>query len=251
MHRILPAAALAAVLGACASVPSAARAGGGPSPLSSNDPPLPVAAFIDSAGLHRALLSAPPAPAEFKSRALFWVDYDSTGALASVKPAARRAIPPAWGDTMATILRASVKPRITPARATSQMVWLVSGGSPRISVLGDVIAVQPSVINGTRVAEDLSRAASQLASRDLSLAGQQRTAMVRMSVDDNGVPDNFALLRSTLNPRVDAEVISVAQKLRFRPATVDGVPVRVLVVLPIVMVFPEAAVGRTSSERSW
>jgi TonB family protein len=230
--RILITLATLAILGACAST------GGGRAPqMPEIETALPVAAFIDSAALHQALLGAPPVPATLTRRALFRVVYDSTGALREVEPLSRTGIPEEWGATVAGLLRRHATPRIATGKSSSQLVGLVTGASPAISVVETVVEAKPVLLNGPFVARQLSEVARRLAGT--YGAGREFHAVVSMRVDEAGVPVEPVIYRSTGQPPVDREILAVAGRMRFRPAQISGYPVTTLVSLPINMIIPE------------
>jgi TonB family protein len=244
MKRALAALFAASLLAGCAGTPpaagpSASRPAAAARRPADPDPPLPVAAFIDSAALYQALLGAPLAPADFKRRPLFSVEYDSTGALKSVEPASARLIPAEYGRTMAALLRAHVAPRLARPRETFQRVWLQSGPTPKIEVLGNAVAVRPDINNRGVVARELGFVVQRLLQARPGLAGRRATAQVRMRVSDAGLPESSVLERSTGDSEMDRAIISVARTMRFSPARLDEYPVRVLVTVPITLVFPD------------
>lgn len=234
--RILATLATLAFLGACASVP----AGGGAGRASRESPRLPVSAFIDSAALHQALLSAPSVPATLTRRALFSVVYDSTGALEEVEPFSRTVIPEEWGATVAALLRRHTAPRLATGKSSSQVVALVTGASPKIEVLREVTEVKPVLLNGSLIARQLREVASRLVGA--YGAGTEFVAVVSMRVDETGVPVAPIIYRSTGQPAVDREILTVAGRMRFQPALVAGYPVKVLTSLPVSLVIPGPSV---------
>ncbi|HEX8359971.1 MAG TPA: energy transducer TonB [Longimicrobium sp.] len=244
MKRALAAVFAASLLAGCAGAPPAAsppasRPAAAARRPADPDPPLPVAAFIDSAALHQALLGAPLAPPDFRRRPLFSVEYDSTGALKSVEPVSARLIPAEYGRTMAALLRTHVAPRLATPRETFQRVWLQSGPTPKIEVLGNAVAVRPDINNRSVVAAELGLAVQRLLATRPGLAGRRATAQVRIRVSDAGLPESSVVERSTGDPAMDRAIIAVARRMRFSPARLDEYPVKVLVTVPITLVFPD------------
>lgn len=250
MIRTLLALYAASTLAACAA-PAPATS---PSPTrkaeESRDPALPVAAFIDSAALHQALLTAPPAPPEFPRKSVFVVRYDSTGALLRVYSVFSRFSPEEYGLTMSTLLRAHVKPRLPVARESVQMVWLQSGATPVIAVLGsDIVEVPPEMSNRSMVARELEGAVQRLLRGRPDLAGRQVTGLVSMRVTEEGLPTNSLLRLSTGTADIDREIIAVARSMRFSPARLGEHPVPVLVTLPVSLVFPAPPAQPATGQR--
>ena len=240
--RILTTLATLAVLGACAS---AGGAGKVPEP----DPRLPVTAFIDSAALHRALLGAPPVPATLRQQPLFSVVYDSTGVLTKVEPLSDVIIPPVWGDTIAAILRRHVSPRLTTRKPVVEYVWLVSGPSPRIAVMDDLVEVRPQLLNGPEVQRAVEALATKLSGTSLYARGREFRAVLTVRVNHQGLPEAPSLLRNSGNVEVNREIVALAARMRFQPAQLSGYPVTVLVSLPITIVIPPSATETGSTGR--
>ena len=238
MIRTLSSLALIVMLGGCAAAaPAAAPA----TALAPERRPtfanLPVSAFIDSAALHRALLAAPPAPAEFRLKPLYVVVYDSTGGLKDVKTVSERHFPAEYGRQMVELLRANVRPRVAATRPSVNYVWLQSGSSPRIAVEEGLVEVRPRLQNTSAVTRELSRASERLQRSNPGLAGRSVTASVSMRVTQEGVPEEPRLSQSTGNIQIDREIIGVAHSMRFAPASLNGYPVSVLIELPITLAF--------------
>lgn len=245
MTRTLLAVFAAFALAACAAPAPANK----PSPTKTEDPPLPVAAFIDSAGLHQALLAAPPAPQEFTRRPIFSVRYDSTGALLEVEPIFARLAPAEYARTMAALLRAHVKPSISTTRESWQRVWLQSGATPKIAVLDDGLEVRPQMNNRVAVGRELNSAVQRLLQIRPDLAGREFTGTVSMRVTEDGLPTNSLIRRSTGVPDVDRAIIAVARTMRFSPARLDEYPVSVIVQVPVTLHFPAAQAQPAAGER--
>jgi hypothetical protein len=220
-----------AALGACASAGGAGKA---PEP----DTTLPVAAFIDSAALHQALLGAPPVPATLKQQPLFSVAYDSTGVLTEVEPLSDVIIPPVWGDTIAAILRRHVSPRLTTRKPIVEYVWLVSGPSPRIAVMDDPVELRPQLLNGPEVTRAVEALATKLSRTSLDARGREFRAILTVRVNQQGAPEAPLLFRSSGSVAVDREIVALAALMCFQPARLWEYPVRVLVSMPITIVVP-------------
>ena len=233
--RLLAWLALAVVLGACTQT----GPGAGPRPKrEAAEPKLALSAFIDSAGLHQALLAAPPAPADFALKPLFSVRYDSTGVLEEVEPISRRYFPAEYGRQMVEILRTHVRPRITATKETWYTVWLQSGSSPKIALLPELTEVRPVLANGPAIVRALDFASQRLQEARPELAGRRLTARVTMRVTDEGLTEALRLNMGTGDPHTDREILTIARSLRFTPASLEGHPVTVLATLPITISIP-------------
>ena len=60
-------------------------------------------------------------------------------------------------------------------------------------------------------------------------------AVLRIRVDEAGMPAEILLEQSSGNERADALIVELAQFARWEPATIDGVPVEVWVILPVTL----------------
>ncbi|HEX8830889.1 MAG TPA: energy transducer TonB [Longimicrobium sp.] len=201
------------------------------------DEHLPVAAFIDSAGLHQALLGAPPAPARSPRRWLFSVAYDSTGALVEVKPLVPRGAPAEYAAGLAELLRAYTRTRIAPGEGRGEYVWLRGGSAPRIDVAEDLAEQHPELTNQVEMRGVLGRASRRLVASREDLVGYQTTSVVSFRIGEDGVPSAVEVIRGTADPDIVREIVAIAEAMRFSPGKVEGIPVAVIVQLPIVLEF--------------
>lgn len=76
----------------------------------------------------------------------------------------------------------------------------------------------------------LQRLADRFANDDA--VPQPVRVRVRATVSPEGLVEAAAVLLSTGSAMADEEVLTVLRRARFRPATVDGVPVRTSVIQP-------------------
>ncbi|HEX8453519.1 MAG TPA: hypothetical protein VF647_15565 [Longimicrobium sp.] len=216
--------ALFAALAACAASPASAQAG-----------PLPLSSFVDSTRLHRALLDAPQAPRGTPRRMLFWVRYDSTGTLKVVRALVRRSLPGGYDSAMVSLLRTHLVPRLPSRRAHRETFWLRSGRNPRIAVV-DALMVMPSLTDIGALQQAMDAAAQRLLAAHPQLAGHETTRNVSFSIGADGATGEIAV-RGRPDDDVDPEFLGIVRGMRFRPATIEGVPVDVDVELPITMRF--------------
>jgi TonB family protein len=89
------------------------------------------------------------------------------------------------------------------------------------------------------VARELGFVVQRMLQTRPGLAGRRATAQVRMRVSETGLPESSVLERSTGDSEMDRAIISVARTMRFSPARLDEYPVRVLVTVPVTLVFPD------------
>ncbi|HEX8671890.1 MAG TPA: hypothetical protein VF710_08385 [Longimicrobium sp.] len=225
MIRTFSLLALLAMLGTSGASPAFAQAG-----------PLPLSSFVDSTGLHRALLDAPQAPRGTPRRMLFWVRYDSTGTLKDVRALVRRSLPGGYDSAMVSLLRTHLVPRLPSRRAHRETFWLRSGRNPRIAVV-DALMVMPSLTDTGALVRAMEAAAKRLLAAHPQLAGHETTRNVSFSIGADGVPSAERVVRDRPDDDIDPEFLGIVRGMRFRPATIEGVPVDVDVELPITMRF--------------
>lgn len=217
--------ALLAMLGACAASPAFAQY-----------EPLPLSSFVDSTRLHRALLDAPQPPARTPRRMVFLVRYDTTGALKDVRALVRRSLPGGYDSVMVSLLRTHVVPRLPFRRAKGETLWLRSGSEPRIAVV-EARQVMPSLTNTGALQQAMEAAAKRLVAAHPQLVGYETTRNVSFSIGADGVPTGAVTVRGKADDEIDPEIVAIVRGMRFRPATVQGVPVDIDVELPITLVF--------------
>jgi protein TonB len=93
----------------------------------------------------------------------------------------------------------------------------------------DSVDVQPTLINVPVVRQTLER---NFPPR-LRDTGRSGTVGMSFRVDEEGVPSEFHVVRSSGYPDMDAAAIKVAEAMRFTPATKGGSPVSARVQMPI------------------
>lgn len=111
----------------------------------------------------------------------------------------------------------------SPAAAASGAV----ADTARVYDIGGV-TVKPRLANNTAVARALEQNYGGV-QRDAGLEG---TVHLRMIVERDGRTSSIVVVRSS-DALFNAPAINVARAMRFNPAQVNGVPVRVSIELPI------------------
>jgi hypothetical protein len=219
-------------------------------------PPPPLAAFLDSTALVRAVsaLPAPDLPRGVKP--LFRVSFDSTGAVDDVEPISSR-IPAGYAGPVRTAIRAHLKPQAPSRGPINTYLRVVAGPEPLVDrptiVVREPVLANRGGIQG-RIGELAARFEQRLGGteipqprvgflRRLLLQAQPRPSrasefLVRMRVLADGAVDteSIEILRSSSrDEEVKGAVVHIAGLMRFRPATVEGMPASVWVTLPIVL----------------
>ncbi|HEX5725340.1 MAG TPA: energy transducer TonB [Longimicrobiaceae bacterium] len=205
------------------------------------DPPL--SALVDSAALVRALgaLAVPEPPQGVPP--VFTVAFDSTGAVRTVEPLFDE-IPSAYAEPVAAAIRAHLRPQ--PPRAFSVFLRAVAGPGARVD-LPTLEERPPVLVNRGLVAALLSDAIARYLRGPRLPARTEYRVEVRVRVLASGMPDTASvqIALSSGEAELDAAAARVVSSMRFRSATVEGIPVRTWVQLPIIFRFPlaEAAVS--------
>ena len=104
----------------------------------------------------------------------------------------------------------SVLPNATVAPSTNSGV----GGTPIQTVIGKLVVVyQP----------DADAYYPSFSKR----SGEQGEVVVRLIIDETGIVEEVALLRSSSFPRLDRAATEIGRRYRFKPFLVNGTPNRI------------------------
>jgi TonB family protein len=106
----------------------------------------------------------------------------------------------------------------------------------RLAAAIDPTEEKPRLANPDRVTRRLTRFAHAYARATRQPPGEV-VVTVRMRIDRNGEPGDISVERPAPDPALDAEATAAAAEMRFRPATVGGMPVAVWITLPITFRF--------------
>jgi TonB family protein len=219
---------LAAMLSVSASALAAQEA---PAPAER----LPLSAFVDSAALVAAVAALSPPELPDGVMPLFQVSFDSAGE-ATVEPVFDE-IPAGHAAAVVGALRANLA--AWPAgRGGWTFVRVRAGAAPLVD--------RPAVrTTGPRLAdrvfeEGLTELAQAFARREDVAEGSYR-AVLRLRVRADGTPDpaTVRLVRAVGDAELDSAVLALVPRMRFHPATVEGIPVRAWVRQPIRFEIPE------------
>ncbi|HYJ78846.1 MAG TPA: hypothetical protein VEW03_04565, partial [Longimicrobiaceae bacterium] len=122
IHRAFLTAAAALV---CVAAPAAAQ----DTVLGRGDPPLSV--FLDSAGLVRAAAALPAPAQELPVPPLFWVEFDSTGAVKEVEPIFNE-LPVDYAGPVAAAIRGHLKPQAPSRQPISTHLRVMTGPAAQV-----------------------------------------------------------------------------------------------------------------------
>jgi TonB family protein len=212
----------------------------------------PLSAVLDSAGLVRAVaaLSLPALPPG--ALPLFQVGFDSTGAVKVVEPVfsnlpdslADRRLPPGYADAVVAAIRAHLKPQAPSRRPLYTRLRVVAGPEPRVD--RPALRERQPVIRGrATLIQRLMAVVQEYARERGGLPRASYEMMLRFRVLEDGTADlpSVVVERSTGDTELDRRVVARAGDLRFSPATVEEIPVKVWVALPLVLGVPPEAMG--------
>jgi TonB family protein len=186
---------------------------------------LTLAQVVDSARLTDEVRQLAGRPVSGAS--VYVVGYDSTGAVEDVYVLGRDSHA---DSAVAAVLRRLVSPRLEPRTYESLYVRAEWGGTATLATYHPRKEREPQVQNRGTLAQLFGDVGSRFT---LVLRPQGETVELRIRVDEAGNPLDIHVSRRTGLPALDQAVLDVARRIRFRPAMIDDIPVRVWVTLPI------------------
>ena len=132
---------------------------------------------------------------------------------------------------MVAAIRARLKPQPATRCTVGTHVRVITGPGAQVD-RPRLHENQPQLVNRGEIARILSGAAGRYTS--LLLMGP-RTTLVKFRVQADGTPEaeGAEVTLSSGDPQLDDEALAVVGRMRFRPAKVEGIPVRVWVQVPI------------------
>jgi TonB family protein len=195
-------------------------------------PKPPLSAFVDSAALVQAVaaLELPPLPRGV--RPLFNIDFDSTGALAEVKPMLP-GVPAAYAGPVVEAIRAHALPQ-EPGRGRDTYLRVVAGPQPLVD-RPELREELPRLRNRAAFLQQVRRSSSRYASAYpvLRAAGMRGEVKFRVLSDGRADLETVQVVRSTGSNHLDEELVAAVLVMRFAPARIEGVPVAVWVTQPV------------------
>jgi TonB family protein len=192
----------------------------------------PVSAFVDSAALVQALGTL-DLPAPGRMPPLFAIHVDSTG-VAGVEPLYPD-MPAAYAQPVLSALRAALKPQPRTPNGRFTYLRVVAGAGARIEQ-PTLQEDQPALANADAVSRYIAHVVSRMEGRLKAAGVTTYSALISFPVAADGVPDaGSARVRgSSGDAELDAEAVAAVARMRFRPARIEGVPVKAWVTLPLV-----------------
>jgi TonB family protein len=190
----------------------------------------PVSFYLDSAAAVRALAALPAPELPRGIPPLFSLAFDSTGAV-DVAEGVYPQLPAAFTDPVASILRAHAR-RQAPSDDPPAVFLRVTAGPGAAISRPEVTQTPPEWLDRS-FAADLIK---PVLLRREEAVGRDRVMQVevdaRVLADGSVDPASVRRVGSTGDAEIDRQVVAVVHHLRFRPATVDGIPAPVWVRVP-------------------
>lgn len=216
---------ITAAAAACLAAATTAQAQSGQRNERERD--LPLSAWVDSTALVAALAQIPdPAQAPtVPSVFVLSVNADSTLGAEPLFDG----LPEAYSQSIVQALLAHT--RVPRGKEISTELLLMPGARARVEAAVLRRFHEPDLIN-----RDLAgRLANQfMETHRGSIPPGSYRAVVRAHLDRQGVAEQIELLHPTWMPLLDNAALDIARQMRFRPATAEGLPVKVWVTIPIV-----------------
>jgi TonB family protein len=195
---------------------------------------VPLATMLDSAALVHTLttLSVPELPQGVAP--LFAVNYDSTGAVKEVTALFAHLLPASYADPVAAAIRSHLKAGQPELRSRQLYLRADAGAHARVES-ARLPSTGPELLNRPAVAMRIAETLYGLSARTTSLPQTEYQTDVRFRVGEDGTadPSSVEVVRSSSAATLDSVAIAVVLGMRFRPATLAGVPVKAWVSLPL------------------
>lgn len=177
----------------------------------------PPSAVVDREALQRALANAAQA---HEGYALFSLVYDTAGTWERVA-IIESDLPETEQQRLAEALRSNL---VTPPSARALRLRVELRNGVRLAV-GRRQVCLPELSNRAEIRRMVASVAVRY--------GGRASVVLRIRVLEDGTPGEVVIDRSSGDPRLDAEIVHVAQHMRFHPALDDRVPVAVWSAIPV------------------
>jgi TonB family protein len=189
-----------------------------------------ISEALDSAATAERLrgLARPPV----RDAAWIFVAWFSprTGAVDSVKAARRDALPAAATQAVMEALVTGAR-RLPPSDSVAVLDVMAVPGDP--PTLRAVRSEPPRLSNSREVTRDLTRFARAYARAKPRPPSGSRVVVVRMRVDDAGVPSRVFVPAPSSEAELNAQAVRAGSRMRFTPATLEGEPIAVWIEVPL------------------
>jgi len=158
-----------------------------------------------------------------------------TGAVDSVKAARRDALPPAAAQAVMEALVAGAR-RLAPSDSGAVLDVVAIPGDP--PTLRAVRSEPPRLSNSREITRGLTRFTRAYARAKPRPPSGARVVVVRMRVDDAGIPSRVFVPAPSSEAELNAQAVSAGSRMRFTPATLEGEPVAVWIEVPLTFTIP-------------
>lgn len=226
MRTRLHALARVFLISAALAAPAAAQESG----AAPADRVRPVSLYLDSAAAVQALAALPVPELPEGVPPLFWLAFDSTGAV-DMAEGVYTQLPAAFAGPVASILRAHARRQSPSDDPEGVYLRIVAGPGAGIS-WAEVTARAPEWLNRSFAADLIKpvlRRREEAVGRETV---RSLSVLARVLADGSVDPASVKLLGSTGDGEIDSSVAAVVHQLRFRPGSVEGIPAPVFVTVP-------------------
>lgn len=225
---------------ALSAFPAAGAAQGARGSSPDWDPPL--SAYVDSAGLLRAVaaLRVPELPPG--STPIFHVTFDSAGAVTHLGASHR--VPDGYAPPVLAAIRPYLRPLSpAPGRIVNTELWVVAG--PRAEVrrytptLAGSLEEAPKILNREAVCQELRALMREFGNRDprevLLFAAEMRVLVLSSGAVDS---TRMNVVVSSGDDELDRRALLVMRQMRFSPGRAGGRVVRVWIPVAVSHIVP-------------
>lgn len=194
-----------------------------------------LSSVIDSSAVIARLAGLPADP----DPSLFAVTFASDGSPPLQRVHRTAALRDSLGE-VGEAIRGALRSATPTATGTPAFLEVRPGAAASVRLIGALEEV-PRLRNVPRIQRVLGRTAADLSrARPFPMERRYQT-MILVLIDEEGVPISTTLERSTGDPLADRGVVAAAEEMRFHPARLDGRPVIVRALVPVMLVIPAAA----------
>ncbi|MBX7117952.1 MAG: energy transducer TonB [Gemmatimonadaceae bacterium] len=193
-----------------------------------------VAQLLDTTALRAGLTALPRLEDPRPAARAFLIGVRANGETVPASLVGDGLMPDAVRDSLLALLRRAVRP--APPRSGDDAGWythLVLGTGAEAGWSTALLESAPArLLDPLHLQRRLGPLAQQFA-REAGEAGAALRVRVRLAVSKEGLVESLTVLESSGRASVDEAVLAALKAERFAPATVDGIPVRSLVVQPV------------------
>ncbi|HEU4453983.1 MAG TPA: TonB family protein [Longimicrobium sp.] len=192
--------------------------------------PPPASFFIDSAAAVRALAALPAVELPEGLPPLFALTFDSTGAVERAEGVFQQ-LPAAFTGPVSSIIRAHARRQMPSSDPPGTYLRIVTGAGAVIERPSFVRWTQPAAINAAAIARRLE----PVVVRRMEAVGPEGVRLhvgARVLADGTVDTASVKVVGTSGDDELDRQTALAFRQMRFRPATVEGIPVSAWVTVP-------------------